>query len=116
MRGGNCKYGHPAVCQNIEDFGLCNVRGCDLIHQLVCRSFWIKGFCTRSNYCGFIHPNIIEQRAQTDNGHRNVRNRGHNQNRRNYQQNQNRTGYRHRNNKENSYNYENYQENMSQET
>ena len=119
MRGERCKFKHPAVCQNVKDFGLCQVRECDLTHQLVCRNFWITGFCTRSNYCGFIHPkktqqrvqmdhpDIIEQRAQIDNGHRNVRNRGHNQNRRDYQQNQNYASNGYRNNRNNSYNYQN---------
>ena len=43
MRGAECKYRHPNVCQNIEEFGLCKGK-CDLIHQLVCKSFWFKGF------------------------------------------------------------------------
>merc|ERR1712215_226419 len=116
MRGERCKYKHPAVCQNVKDFGLCHSRECDLTHQLVCRNFWITGSCARSDYCGFIHPKIIQQRVQMDNRRRNVRNKGHNQNRRDHQQKQSRTGYRDRNNKENSFNYQNYQGNMSQET
>ena len=115
MRGADCRYGHPTVCQNIKDFGLCKVGKCDLIHQQVCRSFWIKGFCTRSN-CGFIHPAKMEQRAQTENGHRNVRNRGHNRNRCNYQQNRKNTSYGDRNNRNTCYNYQGYQDNLSQET
>ena len=115
MRGENCRYGHPTVCQNARNFGLCKVRGCDLIHKQVCRSFWIKGFCTRSNCC-FIHPAIIEQRVQTENGHRNVRNRGHNRDRRDYQQNQKHTSYVYRNNRNNIHNYQNYQDNLSQGT
>merc|ERR1711888_109838 len=86
MRGERCKYKHPAVCQNVKDFGLCQSRECDLTHQLVCINFWITGSCARSDYCGFIHPKIIQQRVQMDNRRRNVRNKGHNQNRRDHQQ------------------------------
>ena len=84
MRGAKCNYGHPIVYKNIEEFGLCKDK-CDLIHQLVCRSFWFKGFCTRS-ICGFIHSNKMGQRAHTGNGYGNAGNRGHNQNGRDYQQ------------------------------
>ena len=58
----------------------------------------------------------MDQRAQTGNGYRNVRNRGHNRNRHDYQQNQKHTSYGYRNNRNNSSNYQGYQNNLSQET
>ena len=87
-RGAECMYMHPTVCKNVEEFGLCEGK-CDQIHQLVCKSFWLKGFCTRQP-CGFIHPTKIW------NGDGNAENRGHNQDRNDYQQHQRRTSFENR--------------------
>ena len=139
MRRAECKYRHPNVCQNIEEFGLCKGK-CDLIHQLVCKSFWFKGFCTRQ-ICGFIHPTKIDQRAHIGNGYGNAENRGHNRNRnrnrndyqqhqghtsfgnrhnrnnrRDYQQDQGHTSYGNRNYRNNGYNNQGYQDNLSWDT
>ena len=107
MHRTECKYRHPNVCKNIEEFGLCEGK-CDLIHQTVCKSFWFKGFCTRQ-ICGFIHPTKMGQRAHTGNGYGNAGNRGHNRNRRDYQQYQGNTSYENRNNRNNRRDYQQYQ-------
>ena len=108
MRRTECKYRHPNVCKNIEEFGLCEGK-CELIHQTVCKSFWFKGFCTRQD-CGFIHPKKVGQRAHTGNGYGNAGNRGHNQNGRDYQQYQGRTSYGNRTNRTNRNNRRDYQQ------
>merc|ERR1712215_101153 len=105
MRRAECKYSHPNVCKNIEEFGLCEGK-CELIHQTVCKSLW---FCTRHD-CGFVHPKKVGQRAHTGNGYGNAENRGQNQNGRDYQQYQGRTSYGNRTNRTNRNNRHDYQQ------